>query len=39
VFEASDSFVRLRPASPPRDRLQLFSGQRFFPSEHVTGRR
>ena len=34
VFEASDSFVRLREPSPTRDRLQLFRGQRFFPAEH-----
>jgi len=33
VFEAADSFVRLRQASPTRDRLQLFHGQRFFPIE------
>jgi hypothetical protein len=31
TFEASDPFGRLRQASPTRDRLQLFRGQRYFP--------
>jgi hypothetical protein len=33
TFEASDAFSRLREASPTRDRLELFRGQRYFPVE------
>ncbi len=38
VFEASDSAVRLRSASPNRDRLYQATGKRFLPSERTAGR-
>jgi len=35
VFEANDPLVRLRAASPLRDRMELTTGRRFAPLEHV----
>jgi len=33
VFQATDEWVRIRPFSPLRDRLQHIEGSRFFPGE------
>lgn len=35
AFETSDGFVRIRPYSPVRDRLQQAQGKRFFPDENL----
>jgi hypothetical protein len=37
VFEASQDGVRIRPYAPLRDRLELYGGRRFLPTER-TGR-
>jgi len=35
TFEASDAMLRIRPYSSVRDRMQLYTGRRFFPGENV----
>lgn len=37
VFEASQDAIRIRPYAPLRDRLELYGGRRFLPTER-TGR-
>ena len=37
TFEATESTVRIRPASPVRDQLQQATGRRFFPGERTGG--